>query len=176
MVVHRLALDERWQAELNRLGYVQQQLKREMPAFGYPVQGQLAGLLPTILDNARRRRGPLANQPDRFQTGMVVFVVLLLLIMIPLLIEAQSSVFAAASIGNVPHATHTPALAKKSTFEAQFQTYAVFQVSIGTGLRPADDKPVGSSERTARLSMAASPVPAPGATLQPSLQAAKSGH
>ncbi len=149
-VARQLATSAAWQRELASLKDVRHQLSNEMPLMGRPVDGQLAALLPDILESARS-----TNQID-FRTllkrTLMGGTLLLAVFILPaIFMQLNGPVHAAVeSIENVPSVTSTPAGEKESTIEPITVARSQFPVSF---------------------TRFASPVPQPGATLEASLEA-----
>jgi hypothetical protein len=149
-VAGRLATSASWQRELDRLTDVRRQLSNEMPLVGRPLDGQLAALLPEILEDAQS-----TNRIDfrtlLKRTLMGGTLLLTVLILPAIFMQLNGPAHAAVEyIENVPSVTNTPAAQKESTFEPITVVRNEFQYSF------------------VRF---ASPVPQPGATLEPSLEA-----
>lgn len=146
-VARQLRQSSAWQAEFETLRHVQFELKNEMPFMGRTDQMQLAALLPDILNEA---------QSDRFDVGAFIkrtlmsSILLLTLLVFPTLFMQLTGPAHAAinSVKNVPSVTNTPDTGVDVTAEAE-----------------------AASATSINVAGLASPVPMPGATLEPSLEA-----
>lgn len=192
-VVRRLATSHQWQQELENLQQSQSRLKREMPAFGCPTHGQLSALLPDILEKSKRRPSRLRDKFDWTQGGMLLCMVAVMMMMVPAIIRAQTAVLASTELGNVPHSTNTPSAIRASTLEVPRNAFVFVSRTVSLAARPvrvaafqiqsnfqctdaqrglfiavsADSDSLGSFEN-----VGATPAPAPGSTIEPSLEAA----
>lgn len=160
-VAEKLATSARWRAELARLEAVQHQLQNEMPLVGRPADERLAALLPDILAASRpvsRQRAPSGPLVRRL---LVAGIFILASFALPLMV-VQSTISAQAAaqvLGNVPSVTTTPQAQSDSTVEAR--NVAAPLPDNGFAFRRGQDS----------FRLSASPVPMPGATVEPSLEA-----
>lgn len=148
-VAGRLAASQAWQRELESLKNVRLQLSNEMPLMGRPLDGQLAALLPEILENAQSDRIDFRTLLKRTLMGGTLLLTVLIIPAVFMQLNGPAHA-AVESIENVPSVTSTPSTHKESTFEPLTVVRNDLQISF---------------ERFA------SPVPQPGATLEPSLEA-----
>lgn len=185
-VVRRLSTSRHWQQEWETLQYSQTQLKREMPAFGCPTSKQLTTLLPDILKESKRP-SRLREKVDWTQGGMLLCMVAVFLMMVPVLIKAQSAVLASTDLKNIPATTNTPIAIRASTLEVPrvvvasadnanpveavfYRVQADFQYCDS---RSGFFLPISPRNRTnTRWVAGMTPAPAPGSTLEPSREAA----
>lgn len=182
-VVRRLATSRQWQAELETIQYSQSQLKREMPAFGCPTSKQLTALLPDILEKSKRP-SPLREKVDWAQGGMLLCMVAVMLMMVPILIRAQTAVLASTNLKNIPATTNTPISIRVSTLEVPRAVVAssnrsnvveVVAYRIQTDFQYCDSSTglfLPISPRTDVRAVGLTPAPVPGSTLEPSREAA----
>jgi hypothetical protein len=165
-----------------------------MPAFGCPTHGQLSALLPDILEKSKRRPSRLRGKFDWTQGGMLLCMVAVMMMMVPVIIRAQTAVLASTELGNVPHSTNTPSAIRASTLEVPRNAFALVSRTVSlSAARPVrvaafqiqanlqcTDAHRGlllsvSSDSNAMVgfeNVGATPAPAPGSTLEPSLEAA----
>lgn len=157
-VAQKLASSPRWQREYDSLRDVRFQLKNEMPLMGSPLDGQLASLLPNIFEETQ---SPLRWTWFFRQTMLYGSVALTIVALTIGFVKLTSSAHASVqTIGNVPSVTNTPARTD-STQEAKVQVWSVL---------PAMAEPAEEDE-SVKVSLFASPVPMPMATVEPSLEA-----
>lgn len=188
-VVRRLATSPQWQAELEAIQYSQSQLKREMPAFGCPTHKQLTALLPDILEKSKQP-SRLREKVDWTQGGMMLCMIAVMLMMVPILVKAQTAVMDATNLKNIPATTNTPVAIRASTLEVPravvassnrgsaveavaYRIQADFQYcDIRTGLF----LPISPRTRSDIWPVGLTPAPVPGSTLEPSREAALETH
>ncbi len=149
-VALRLQYSMQWQRELTRVEQMQSKLRQQMPLLGQPESGQLESLLPGILER-------VARPPRRslhwggLQTMLMIVGLVAVLVCVPLLLHSTSVDAMVNWSQNVPVST--------STIEPNDgTTEALFAIS--------DSEHVAVNVR-----YSASPVPMPGATLEPSREA-----
>lgn len=156
-VSQKLANSVRWQTEYDSLKNVRWQLTNEMPLMGSPLDGQMASLLPHILQETQSSFNGRWFIRQAFMFGTVGLTILLLTVGF---VQLTSSAHAAVNIlGNIPSITNTPASAD-STVEAKIRYVPVRDIEVGNP--------------NLLISGVASPVPMPLATMEPSLVAG--GH
>ncbi|MBI5929513.1 MAG: hypothetical protein HY862_09405 [Chloroflexi bacterium] len=183
-VVRRLATSRQWQEELEALQYSQTQLKREMPAFGCATHKQLSALLPDILEKSKQRPSLLSEKLDWTQGGMLLCMLAVMLMMVPVLIKAQTAVLASTNLKNIPATTNTPGAIRASTSEAphvvvasanRSDPVAVVAYRIQIDFQYCDSQSglfLPISPRTYIRVVGMTPAPAPGSTIEPSREAA----
>ncbi|MCQ3930287.1 MAG: hypothetical protein DPW16_07485 [Chloroflexi bacterium] len=184
-VVRRLAISHQWQAELEAIQYSQSQLKREMPAFGCPTHKQLTALLPDILEKSKQP-SRLREKMDWAQGGMLLCMVAVILMMVPILIKAQTAVLASTNLKNIPATTNTPVAIRVSTLEVPRAVVAssnganvveavVYRIQADfqyCDLRTGLFLPISPRTRSDVRAVGLTPAPVPGSTLEPSREAA----
>lgn len=154
-VAQKLASSPRWQREYDSLKEVRFQLNNEMPLMGSPLDGQLASLLPNIFEETQTRFHWKRLIRQTLLYGSVVLTIVALTVGF---VELTSSAHASVqTIGNVPSVTNTP-VDTDSTQEAKVQVWSIHAADV------AEDENV-------KVSLFASPVPMPIATVEPSLEA-----
>ncbi len=182
-VMRRLATSRQWQAELEAIQYSQSQLKREMPAFGCPTSKQLTALLPDILEKSKQP-SRLREKVDWTQGGMLLCMIAVMLMMVPVLIKAQTAVLASTNLKNIPATTNTPVSVRASTLEvprvvaAAHQSNPVAAVAYRIqadfqycDLRTGLFLPLSAAHSDVWV-VGLTPAPVPGSTLEPSREAA----
>jgi anti-sigma factor RsiW len=161
--VHRqLQQSAQLRAELTRLSQQKRELEDEMPLFGMErgTITQLQGLLPGILQEAQQSKTKKTATPDSKRLQLLLVTCLMTVaVMIPILLATNPSAYAAVSpLQNVPRATDTPVNRRDATEES----------IAGVFNRRSDSGVVLVAQQTMPAVGAASPVPAPGATLDAS--------
>lgn len=161
--VHRqLQQSAQLRDELVRLSQLKKELEDEMPLFGaergtYP---RLQSLLPSILQEAQQPKAKKIVTPGSKRLQLVLVTCLMTVaVMIPILLATNPSAYAAVSpLQNVPRVTDTPVNQREATEESIAR---VFNQRENSGI-------VLVAQETVPAVGAASPVPAPGATLDAS--------
>jgi hypothetical protein len=156
-VAQKLASSNRWRNEYDSLRNVRWQLTNEMPLMGSPLDGQLASLLPSIFEEAQ----PHLNWHWLIRRGILLGSVTLTILVLTIgFVKLTSSAYASVeTIGNVPSVTNTPSDAD-TTLEAKIRY-----------IPDTESELTHSTDNNVRVSLFASPVPMPIATVEPSLVA-----
>ena len=159
-VAQQLATTDRWRREYDRLRDMRRELQNTMPLMGRPQDGQLAALLPSILENVRPQTQHIDYRMLAKRTFMAGAAFLTMVLLPVIFMQLTGSAYAAVQrIENVPSVTNTPAAQTDSTAEADLEAvtrYYQVGTSGGFGLGFASF---------------ASPAPPPDATAIPSLEA-----
>lgn len=144
-VALRLQHSAQWRQELGQIQELQAELQQQMPLLGQPAPGQLDVLLSGILDRASRPRRS-AFRWDGLQTILLVVGTVAVLVLFPLFLHNTSVDAMVNWSQNVPVSTNT--------------------MEPGDGTVEALYEP-----KLINIRYSASPVPMPGATLEPSREA-----
>jgi hypothetical protein len=161
-VLRQINNSTHWRNEFYRLQDVRRELQREMPLMGRPLDGQLAALLPNILDSKPRLDMGLIVK----QIFMYTLLFLTIVALSAMFMQFTTSAHAAVQrLQNEPSITNTPEIAQsESTVEVQNQVLLVRAES-------GDNQALNILNNHASFTFLASPAPMPGATAIPSLEA-----
>ncbi len=170
-VARRLQDSPRWQRELADIQQMQRQLRLEMPLFGQSTPPNLDTLLPSILEQTTTPR----FRWDILRTGVVVCGVMALLVLIPLFLHSTSVDAVTNWSHNVPQNTATQSsqleeLRLGRVIVTDEPDYSHLLLDVGDEPDLLSDLSIKRGA-VVTISWSASPVPMPGATLLPSLQA-----
>ncbi len=171
-IARRLERSTYWQRELALVQQTHVQLRREMPLLGRPAPGQLEALLPTILDRADGG-GRQGNWWSGVQTSLLAGALLATLLLIPLLLHSTSAE-AVSGLQNVPQSTFTQAAQSSESAANVADAGPALLVTEEPDLERLVSVENGDGLNAAPSSVvrwAASPVPMPEATLEPSREA-----